>query len=259
MHIGAWMIALAAMATVLAETRAEARPRRRPFEPTDLDLEDPGTVELDAQLGYARGPQVGRLVAPDFELDVGLLRNLELDVDGALAWEGTAGGPGTPDHAVADNLWIAVKFGLDGVHDEDEGTTWALGAQLGPKLPLAPGAGGVGAEGLLLFHHAWRALELTLNVGGFVEPAQGGSRPHGVQGGVDLELPVTERWSALGALGGTWFASADPDQTTAALGAAWKPSATFALSLVALAGLLDGSDRWAVLGGASFKATLIAR
>src|SRR5690349_8821618 len=75
---------------------AGARRGVRPlFEPTDLELEEAGVAELDVQVGTIRSQGPARLVVPDFELDLGLLPNLELDVDGAYAIEGSgpAAGP----------------------------------------------------------------------------------------------------------------------------------------------------------------------
>jgi hypothetical protein len=46
------------------------------FEPTDLELESSGTVQLDLQAGPVRGPDANRVVAADFEIDVGILPNL---------------------------------------------------------------------------------------------------------------------------------------------------------------------------------------
>src|SRR5450432_1158248 len=65
---------------------AQARRGVRPlFEPTDLELEDPAVVEVDLQAGLVRSQGPWRLVVPDLELDVGLLRWLEFDLDAAYA------------------------------------------------------------------------------------------------------------------------------------------------------------------------------
>ena len=98
------------------------------FEPTDLELEDSGVTEIDLQLGPVKGPQASRLVAPDFEIDLGLFPGIELDVDGALGAEG-AGHKRFFDHAAVDNLWVSAKLGLYGSHELS--TSWALGVQVG--------------------------------------------------------------------------------------------------------------------------------
>src|SRR4051812_3910283 len=91
---------------------ALARRGVRPlFEPTDLELETTGTVEIDVQVGaiQSRGP--ARAVVPDVEIDVGLLPNLELDLDGAYAIQGPAGAPFSFDYPAPDGLWVAAKIG----------------------------------------------------------------------------------------------------------------------------------------------------
>lgn len=113
------------------------------FEPTDLELEDPGTAEIDLQLGVVRGQDLWRVMMPDFELDLGVLSNVELDLDGAYAIEDGA-------HQLPDNLWLSVKLGLADWHDAVAQHAWAIGVQAGPKLPIAPDNHGVGVEGLAL-------------------------------------------------------------------------------------------------------------
>jgi hypothetical protein len=81
-------IAAAALLAVAISAPAgvSARPRPR-FEPTDLEWEDTGVAEVDVELGLIRGPSTGRLMVPDFELDIGILDNVELNLDGAFALE----------------------------------------------------------------------------------------------------------------------------------------------------------------------------
>src|SRR5262249_16349085 len=105
-------LALAPALALLAVPARAAIPVRRYFEPTDLELENPGVVELDLQLGFIRSQGPYRLVVPDFEADLGILPNLELDIDGALAIEGPQDAPFALDHVVADNLWVSVNLGL---------------------------------------------------------------------------------------------------------------------------------------------------
>src|SRR3954468_1791496 len=88
-----------------APAHAPARRVRPLFEPTDLELEDSGTVEADLQLGVVRGEEASRLVFPDLELDVGVTRDLEIDLDGAYAIEAAPGGSFSFDRAAPDSLW----------------------------------------------------------------------------------------------------------------------------------------------------------
>jgi hypothetical protein len=101
---------LAALASPAARAHAAARPR---FEPTDLEWEETGIAELDLQFGPVRGQGPWRIVVPDFELDLGLLPWLEIDLDGAYAVEGPDNGPFSLDHSAPDALWPSVKLSND--------------------------------------------------------------------------------------------------------------------------------------------------
>jgi hypothetical protein len=218
-----------------ATAHAAKHPR---FEPTDLELEEPGTAEIDLQLGVVRGQDLWRVVMPDFELDLGLLSKVELDLDGAYAIEDGS-------HQLPDNLWPSVKVGL---------ADW-IGVQAGPKIPIAPDSHGVGVEGLALVSHTAGRVHAVLDVGGLVDPRTGTSpRPVGLEAGVDLEIElVPDTWSALFELGGVHYRSADADQLAVTGGVQYSPSSWLDLSLVALVGLASGSDRFGLMFGVSPK------
>src|SRR5204862_6697288 len=113
-------------------------------------------------------------VAPDIELELGGTDNVEIDLDGTFFFIGPSDAP------VFDgqSFWMNVKLGLwDGVPG------WAVGLQIGPKLPVARGTSGVGYEGTVLVDRKiGEAGHLTINAGGLVDPGPGvGSpRPAGV-------------------------------------------------------------------------------
>jgi hypothetical protein len=249
--------------------RAVARRGVRPlFEPTDLEMEDAGTVELDVQVGAIRSQGPARVVVPDFELDIGISSRLELDLDGAYAIEGPADGPFSFDHAAPDSLWPCAKLGLIDFGDDGRGTggggglatAWALGLQAGPKLPVGAGAHGVGAEGLVLLGYSVGRTHLVLNTGGFVDPSPDATsgRPRGVEAGLDLarDLGSEGHFSFTGEVSGVRFLSADPNQISATAGLAWSPSDSFEVSLVGLWGFLAGGDRYGALLGLSPKLRL---
>jgi hypothetical protein len=257
--------ALTVAMALLSPRAAVARRGIRPlFEPTDLELEEPGVVEADVQVGAIRGQGPWRTVVPDFELDVGLARGLELDLDGAYAIEGPSDQAFGLDHPAPDNLWLCAKVGLLDWRDDappgDEGgppLSWALGVQAGPKLPAAPGSHGVGVEGLVLVGHVHHHTQLVLNAGAFIDPgpAPGASRPEGLELGLDLQqdLDAAGRFSLTGELAGVAFISDDPAQLLATAGMAFSPRPDLQLSLVGLWGFLDGSDRYGALLGVSKK------
>jgi hypothetical protein len=243
---------------VVAGGAREVRARRgvRPlFEPTDLELENPGVVEADLQMGAIRSQGPARVVVPDFELDFGLLRNVELDLDGAYAIEGPPNGPFAFDHAAPDSLWSSVKLGL--LDFENEGSALALGIQGGPKLPVATGSHGVGFEGLLLIGVVVRRTHLVLNLGGFVDPAPDptSGRPIALEAGLDIDqdLDAAGHWSFKGELSAVRFLSSDPNQLLATGGFAWSPREEIELSIVGLVGFLAGNDRYGLLFGFSPK------
>jgi hypothetical protein len=236
---------------------AEARAIRPLFEPTDLEMEETGVVEVDVQVGGIRSQGPWRIVVPDFEVDVGLLRWLEFDLDGAYAIEGPSTGPFRFDHAAPDSLWPSLKLGLFDVHDDDTDRAWALGAQIGPKIPTAPAAHGLGVEGLVLAGITLGRVHAALNLGAFADPAPdaGSGRPVGIEAGLDLEIELgqSKRYSIIGEFSGVGFLSDDPDQLLATAGLKWSALPSLDLTVIGLLGFLDGSDRYGVLLGVSPK------
>jgi hypothetical protein len=247
---------VAAAVLALPLSSAAAAGRARPlFEPTDLEVENPGTVAIDLQVGFVQGRGPARLVIPDLELDIGVLRNVELDLDAGYAIEGPEAGRFALDHSAPDSLWTAAKIGLLSLDGDAAGI--GLGLQLGPKIPLASGSRGPGVEALALIGLRHGRTHLVLDLGGFVDPAPGPGtpRPRGLEAGIDLDVDLDRagRWSITGELGGVRFSSDDPHQLTATVGLAWAPSDRLELSVVTLAGLLHGGDRHGLLLGASAK------
>lgn len=250
---------IALLLVLLAATAGAEEHHHQPrFEPTDLELEDPGVLDLDFQLGPVKGQDPWRIVVPDFEIDLGILPYLELDIDGAWAFEGTSGGSTFFDHTAPDNLWVSVKLGLLDTHEEDRHDAWALGVQLGPKLPGAPDTSGVGVEGLLLVGRYVDRTHVVLNLGGFWDPAVAGQRPAALEAGldIDIDLDAEGTFSFSGELAGAAYLSGDPAQGAATAGVTWAVNESLDLSLVVLVGFLDGSDQFGLLLGVSPKVRL---
>jgi hypothetical protein len=249
------------VAAVVAVAQSAAARRRPLFEPTDLEMEDVGTLEVDLQLGIIRGRDPWRLAVPDFEIDLGVAPGVEIDVDGAYAIEGPDDGGFSFDHPSPDNLWTAAKFGLYDQVDEDTPAGWAVGAQLGPKVPVAQGARGIGYEVLLLVgrHHWIGDNHLVLNLGGFVEPGGGVSsqRPIGLEAGVDASFALRGTPLSLTTeLAGVRFFSGDPHQLHGTAGIVWATTSALDISLIGLIEFLRGGDRAGVLLGVSPKFAL---
>ena len=246
-----------AVAFLLAAAGVAAAGVHPRFEPTDLELEQSGVTEIDLQLGPVKGQGAARLVVPDFEVDLGLLSWLELDVDGAFGVEG-AGPKRFFDHGQRENLWTSAKVRLYDHPGADDDHSWALGAQVGPKLPVSNGASGIGVEGLLLLGQLRGPAHVVYQLGGLVDPRTAGAgRPTGVEAGVDLQYDlVPNRWAILGEVGGIWYRSDDPSQLAVTAGIQFSPSEQLDLSVVALVGILSGSDPYGVLFGVSPKFAL---
>jgi hypothetical protein len=229
--------------------------RVRPFfEPTDIALEEPGTLALELQLGVARSDDAARLVMPDFELDLALWSFLELDIDGAYALAGSQDRPFAFSQAAPDTLWVALKTGFVDLRDEAHARAFAVGAQLGPKLPM-PTTHGVGFEALLLVGTLLGPVHLVWNAGGFIDSAITGStgRPSGIELGVDEELELSRRSKLVGSASYVHFVSNDPDQLLITAGAAWTPFEALELSVLAMVGALPGGDRYGLLLGVAPK------
>jgi hypothetical protein len=251
--------ALTLIAFALASRFAAARARPR-FEPTDLEMEDAGMFEVDLEVGFIRSQGPARLVIPDFELDLGILPNLEIDIDGAYAIEGPDTGPFSLDHAAPDNLWLAAKLGIFDDHDEETHAGRAVGLQIGPKLPSARGAHGLGVESLLLVGGSTRLATAVFNLGGFVDPAPDAAspRPVALEGGIDLEVRLGggDHFQVTGELAGVRFKSTYANQLGVTGGINWSPNENLDISLVGLVGFLSGNDRFGILLGVAPKMRL---
>jgi hypothetical protein len=234
---------------------SRAAPVLRLFEPTDIEFEEPGVVELDMQFGVVRGETAYRLSLPDFEFDLGLTSNLELDFDGEFAIGGPDSGAFTFDSVAPDNLWASIKLGLLDFADPEVDVAWTVAMQLGPRFPVAQSAQGVGGEGLALLGCRFHQTYAVLNVGGLVDPGGGGDspRPSGIEVGVNFEYPLGGDWALTSAVGAVRYFSPDQDQLTTTAGIEWSPNDSLQLSVVGLYGWLPGGDQYGLLFGVSPK------
>lgn len=245
-------------ATIAFATTSSARPTRPRFEPTDLELERPGTAELDVQLGVSRGTgsSGNRLILPDFEFDLGLFPNVELDIDGAFSIDRF---DQRTRASAGEALWTAMKLGLFDTRDGDHGTAVAGGLQLGPRVPTID-AHGIGYGALGLLGVTTGRAHVAFNCGGIIDPRRDGasSQSKGLVAGVDLELDTDARgtWSLISELATAHYLSDDPDELTATFGASVAATGAFDLSAITLVGFLPGQDRVAVLLGVSPKFSL---
>jgi hypothetical protein len=235
---------------------ASAQHVRRRFDPDDLEFEPVRMVHADLGVGVVRGETAGRWLSPDFDIDVGLAPNVELGVDGAWAIEGTETRLFAFDHRAPDNLWLSSKVGLWDVHDETTKTGWAFGAQLGPRVAIAPGFHGAGFQALLLFGRSIRRLHLVLNVGGLLEPQREEQvRPSAVLTGLDVVLDLDDvgKWSLTADVSGVFFFSPDRNQLVSTAGVVCGVATWLDVGVMALAGFLGGGDQYGAIGTVSPK------
>jgi hypothetical protein len=236
---------------LLTTHSAFAAPRRRHFEPDDLELEEPGILDFDLQVGpvWGSSPSGNHVLMPDFEIGLGLTRNLELDVSGTFTLDREHG----QRHVTGDALWLAAKLGLFDTRD-GAGNTWAFGLELGPRLPTLD-AGGIGYGALGLLGYTRGRLALVLNAGSLIDPGASRSEEHptSVVFGLDLNAQLDEHgaWSLQSELGFAHYLSSDPDELAFTLGATYAVARRLDLSLMALTGLLPNTDHAGLLLGVS--------
>jgi len=247
------------LALTVAAGPRNAQAARHRFEPTDLEWEASGLAELDIQVGAIRTEGPWRTVVPDVELDIGVAPNVEIDIDTAYAVDGPDDGRFSFDHPAPENLWIAAKLGLyDSREDSSDTNAWALGAQLGPRLPVHD-TYGVGYEALLLAGYTWGENHFVLNLGGLIDPGPQvpSQRPRGVEGGLDVDVQLGHSpLSVTAELAAVHFFSADRDQLNGTAGLTFAASNLLDLSVIGLVGFLKGGDRGGVLFGVSPKFAL---
>ena len=232
---------------------ASAAGKHRHFEPDDLELERPGILDLDLQAGPMRGHSAlgNHLVLPDFEVGLGLTRDVELDVSSAFTLDGQR-------HLSGEALWVAAKLGLLDARDA-HGTAWAVGLELGPRFPTFDAAG-IGYGALALIGFTRRGVALVLNAGSLIDPGVTLSEEHpsSLVVGLDLNAQLDARgtWSLQSELGGAHYLSSDPAELACALGATYAVNPKLDVSLTALSGFLRHGDRAGVLLGVSPQTAL---
>jgi hypothetical protein len=257
-HIVVLVVAAGMVAALLLQTGlAHAQSVRRRFDPEDLKLEEPGVIHADVALGVVRGPTAGRWLVPDFDLDVGLTSNVELGLDGAVSLEGTSDRRYALDHLSGDNLWLSSKLGLWERRNDAQKTAWAVGTQLGPRVPVSPGAHGAGFQGLALLGRSNGPMHLVLNLGGLADPGSQVSRgrPVALLTGIDAAFDLDSKgtWSLAADLSGAFFASGADAQLSCTAGLVWSVSSKVDIGVSGLLGFLAGGDRYGVLVNLSPK------
>lgn len=246
----AWLLAPAWGALfLLLPARAEARRfYRARFETEALELELPGEIELDSQVGgfYGDGQDGVRVLAPDVEVDFGICDWLEIDLDGALSFTELES---TRHKFAGDPLWLSARVDALNWRDHDSDANFGIGLQAGPRLPSVHTPKGVGFAGLVLIGGGTRALHVVMNVGALIDYGQ----ERAILYGVDGEYELGERWSLLANFAAAYYFGGDPQQLLLDAGFSYKPAPRLALSLLAIGGPFVHGDRAGGLLGVSYS------
>ncbi len=241
-----WLLA-SALCLLVTPGRAHARRFfRARFETEPLEIELPGEVEVDSQLGayYGDGQDGSRLVTPDMEIDVGVLSWLEIDLDAALSVT-HIGGSEVP---AGDPIWLSLRFDAINWKDPETQANLGVGLQVGPRLPSIHTPNAVGLAALVLIGGGTRELHIVGNAGAVFDREQSA----GIVYGLDLDYELARTWSLLGSAAAAHYFG-DPSQALIAVGAGYKPSERLQLSLLAVTGPFVRGDRGGCLFGASYS------
>ncbi len=214
-------------------------------------MEDPGTVEVDVQLGWQRDGQGEGVYVPDFEVDVGLLDDLELDVDSAFSLQGRP-----PSSPTLDILWTSFKVGLYDWEDTDRGLAFAIGVQIGPRFSIHGDVDGPGAGGLILVGGVIKRLHFAVS-GGIAHDAAvpGLPRSTAILGGLDasLDLDAKGRFDLTGQLFVGHHLTGEPTDYGGTFGAEYNPTRWLTVSVSGMIGEVNGGFACGAFVGVSPK------
>lgn len=223
---------------------------RSRFRPGDLEIQNVGELELQMELGgvYGDGEDGSRAPLPDFSLGLGLLEWLEVDIDSSYAQ--TQLGQSTTQY-VGEPLWVTGRVELYDFKDKKTGSSFGIGAQVGPRLPNVNNAKGIGVGAVGLIGGGTKSLSVVLNLGSTVDASQSPS----INFGVDLqyEFELRHKWSLLGEVAGAHFFGDDVrNQLLLNVGFGAELSDQLELNVLALTGPFFHGDRFGLLAGVQY-------
>ena len=183
-----WLLLVLLLPLLLPGNAAAAR-RRATFFPKDLDMEQAGDMEVDTRVGVLRTAETQTLVSPDFAVDLGIDRRLELDLDAQAGMDWT-----TQQWLAQDQLWFSAKHLIWDDHGKSDAL--AFGIQQGPRFAVMPNTWGFGYQAIALL--GLRALHWqgVVSLGGFIDPQDTDTfhRPIGAIGGLDWSFDLNDDW-----------------------------------------------------------------
>jgi hypothetical protein len=210
-------------------------------------------MEIDCLIGPVRHEGEPRINLPDCEISLGIVKNVEVAYVGLLAFERPEGGGSLFGAHVWENGWLSVEVGLLRVQAPKTKSHWSLGVRAGPMLPLidgshGPGFAALGLVGRTIGGDFFESTRFTFGIGGLVDSAMAGSdRPVAAIALGDVEADMKfHDLELVGSLEVKAFASSDPSELTILGGVTWAPDG-FEVSILGVAGALEGGDRYGVL------------
>ncbi len=181
-----------APAAALGKGALQRRVNRTAYLSQDLDVQVPGSAELNLTLGGGRSAPSTVWTIADLELDIGLARSHEIGVD--LQY-----GRVSPDGAFSflDHAWLSFKHLAFAAHGRR--FAFAAGAQHGPRIAAVPGAEGVGYQALGVISATTERWQLLATAGAAIEPREldTGRRPLMGIAGAELSLACNPDWALV--------------------------------------------------------------
>lgn len=242
-------VALAALSLWPAPAQARRFFRAR-FRPTDLQLVDPGTLEVEADLGliYGDGQSGTRAPAPDFSIGVGVFDWLELNLDSSYSQ--TLIGTSQAQYT-GEPLWLSGCFDLYSVKDQKTGSTFGIGAQAGPRLPNLHNAQGVGFAGVALIGGGTDNFNVVASIGTALDAGQDPALVYGID--VEYDFGKDQMWSLQGEIaGGVYFGDSSPDQLLLNVGMGAQVTQRLQFLLMLITGPVYQGDRFGFQAGATY-------
>ncbi len=191
---------------LLLPVSSEAARRRATFFPKDLDMEEAGDAELDTRVGILRTGDASNIVVPDFALDLGISRRLELDLDAQAGMDLATG-----QWLAQDQLWISGKHMIWDQHGKTE--AWAFGVQQGPRFAVMPNTWGFGYQALAMTSIRALHWQGVVSLGGFIDPQDVNTfhRPVGALAGLDWSFDLNDDWDIAPSLAFTLHGEGNVD------------------------------------------------
>jgi len=184
-------------------------------------------------------------VVPDVELDLGLTRWLEVDLDAALSVTELE----KRDKPLAgDPIFLSARFDAYSWKSPRSSATFGVGFQLGPRFPSVNTPRGVGFGGLVLFGGGSSDFHLVGNAGSVFDRGQS----RAIAYGLDWDAALGHALSLIGDVSVVQYFGSDPAQLLVDVGASYKPSPALELFALAIAGPALRGDRAGGLVGVAY-------